>query len=226
MTRQCAVVSAAICLLAVQAPDVFAQSAAEEHGRFEIAAGPVWAGRESFGVSSATETSAAGGRFTLFQTSSTLLAVWGVEARVGVRLTRALEAEASSSYSRPTLRTNVSADVENGDALAVDDLVRQITLDGSIVLKLERWRFGRGVPFVSAGAGYVRQIHESNTLVSTGQSYHVGGGAKYLLMARDGRLKGIGIRGDVRALVRTKGVAFDKRAHVSPAVAASVFFGF
>jgi hypothetical protein len=226
VTRLCAAAGAVICLLAVQPPDVFAQSVPQEQGRFEVAAGPVWTGRESFGVSSATETSASGGRFTLFQTSSALLGVWGVEARVGVRVTRALEAEASSSYSRPTLRTSVSADVENGDALAVDDLVRQITLDGSIVLKLERWRFGRGVPFVSAGAGYVRQIHESNTLVSTGQSYHVGGGAKYLLMARDGRLKGVGIRGDVRALVRTKGVAFDNRAHLSPVVAASLFFRF
>jgi opacity protein-like surface antigen len=206
---------------------LLAQGAIDDRGRFELSAGPLWTGRASFGTALATETSASGGRFLLFSSSSELAAAAGVEGRIGVRLTPALQVEASSSYSRVPLRTTVSGDSDNGASAILSETIQQVTIDGGVVLHLRRWRFGgRAVPFVAAGAGYLRQVHEGNTLAATGQMYRAGGGVNYLLMSHDRALKGIGIRGDVRAIVRRKGVAFDGRAHTSPAVAASVFFRF
>jgi hypothetical protein len=207
-------------------PPLLAQAAIEQPGRIELAAGPLWTGRASLASMAATETSASGGRFQLFSTSSELAAAWGIEGRIGVRLMRALQAEASSSYGRAELRTTVTADIDNAAPAIISETVQQFMIDGAVVLYLDWWRFGRAVPFVSAGAGYLRQLHEGNTLAVTGQVYRTGGGVNYLLRSRSRGLKGVGVRGDLRAIVRTKGVAFDGGAHTSPAAAASVFVRF
>jgi opacity protein-like surface antigen len=221
------VIVAAVCASGLQVPSLLAQGAIDERGRFELAAGPVWTGRASFGSAAATETSASGGRFLLFSTASELAPAGGIEGRIGVSLTPALQVEASSSYAHVELRTTVSGDSDNGPSAVLSETTQQVTIDGGVMLRLVRWRFGgRAVPFVAAGAGYLRQVHEGNTLAVTGQTYRAGGGVNYLLMSRTGLLKGIGIRGDLRATVRRKGVAFDNRAHTSPAAAATVFFRF
>lgn len=206
---------------------VYAQGVMPELGRFEIAAGPVWTGREAFASKDATETASTGGRSRLFSTSAELAGVSGIEARAGVKVTRVLQVEVSGSYSRPQLRATISNDSEGAPTLTAVEPVRQFTVDGALVFQLPRWRFGRrGVPFVSAGAGYSQQLHEGDTLSASGQTYHVGAGVKFLLRSRPKGVKGFGVRGDVRALVRTKGVAFDTNAHVSPVLAASLFLRF
>jgi hypothetical protein len=221
------VAAAGVCACALQAPSLLAQGGLDERGRLELSAGLLWTGRASFGSAAATETSASGGPFLLFSTSSELAAAGGVEGRIGVRLTPALQVEASSSYGRVQLRTTVSGDSDNGASAVLSETIQEVMVDGGVMLRLERWRFrGRAVPFVAAGAGYLRQVHEGNTLAVTGQTYRAGGGVNYLLMSRPRGVKGIGIRGDVRAIVRRKGVAFDNRAHTSPAAAVSLFVRF
>lgn len=227
MIRACQVAAACVCACALPVSTARAQTALEERGRFEVALGPLWVGRAAFGRADATETASSGGRFPLFSTSSELAAAPGLEARVGIRFARRLQVEASSSYRRPQLRATISGDVENAARIAVAESIQQFTFDGALVLQLARWRFGRGgLPFVSAGAGYLRELHEGSTLVATGRVCHVGGGVKYLLTSRDAKLKGVGVRGEVRALMRTRGVAFDTGVHASPAVAGSVFVRF
>jgi len=50
---------------------------------------------------------------------------------------------------------------------------------------------------------------------------------KWLLFARPrGLVNAMGLRVDARAVVRTKGVAFDDGGHASPAVGASAFVRF
>lgn len=227
MIRARDAVLACACLNALPVSPAYAQGVMEGRGRFELAAGPSWTGRESFTSKDATETAPTGGRSRLFSTSAELAAASGVEARAGVTVTRMLQVEVSSSYGRPQLRTTISNDVESAATVAASEPVRQFTFDGAVLLQLPRWHFGRrGVPFVSAGAGYVRQLHDGETLSATGQTYHVGAGVKILLKSRPTGMKGLGVRGDARALVRTKGVAFDTRAHVSPVLAASLFVRF
>jgi len=83
------------------------------------------------------------------------------------------------------------------------------------------------MPFVLGGAQYMRQVHEGGTLIESGRLYEAGAGIKYALGSRArGRLKAIGIRGEGRAIVRAAGVNVDGRAHVSPAVAASLYVRF
>ena len=59
--------------------------------------------------------------------------------------------------------------------------------------------------------------------------FRLGGGVKVPLVARaagPNRVKQIGVRVDAGALVRMAGVTLDDRAHVAPAVAASLFVRF
>jgi opacity protein-like surface antigen len=199
---------------------------AMDGGRIEIAAGVMWTGAVSLGTVAATET-APSGRFTLFSTATELAAAPGVEARIGVRLTPVLEVEASSSYAQPRLQTAVSGDVEHGAPVTASESLRQFTVDGAVVANLTRWRIGsRATPFVLAGVGYLREVHQGENLAAAGQMYFAGGGIKYLLMSRPRRLKGVGVRADVRALARRNGVAFDTVLHASPVIGASLFVRF
>lgn len=223
--RQLVVVGGCALVCVLSASAARAQTGMDG-GRIEIAAGITWTGQASIGAVAATEA-APSGRLTLFSTSTDLTAAPGVEARAGVRLTPVLEVEASSSYAQPQLQTAISGDVENGAPLTASESLHQFTVDGAMVVNVPRWRIGsRATPFALAGAGYLRQLHEGNTLAVTGQTYFAGGGIKYLLMSRPHRLKGVGVRADVRALMRRKGVAFDSSPRTSPVLAASLFVRF
>jgi hypothetical protein len=199
-------------------------------GRIEVGAGARWAGRTSFVARDATETASgpASVPFVLFSSASALDAAAGAEAHVAVRLMRLIQAEIGGSYSRPTLRASIGADAEKAAPTEATEVIQQVTIDGSLVVHIARWRLkGRGVPFVIAGAGYLRQLHEGRTVVQDGQTYHAGAGIRIALRSRtDTRLKGIGFRTDVRALVCRNGIALDGRAHVTPVLRASLFVGF
>jgi hypothetical protein len=210
-------------------PSAWAQSAeAAEPGRFELAIGPLWVGRQALGSSDANETTGAGGHLALFSSSTELASVSGLEGRVGVKLSRAFEAEVSGSYARPQLRAQIGSDFESAAPVTATEVIQQFTIGGGVVWYVRRARSAsRLAPFATAGAGYLRQLHESATLVETGRFYQFGGGAKYLFVSRPGsHVKGIGARIDVRALVRQQGVAFDAGRHISPAVGASLFARF
>ena len=218
----------AMGVLGLSAPAAQAQSAARpEPGRFEFAVGPLWVGRQTLGASDATLTTGVGGTLPLFSTSTELSSMAGIEARIGVRVTRALEAEASASYGKPHLRTAIGNDTENAASVTATDAMQQFTVGGGVLWYLPRRGASRLAPFLTGGAAYLRQLHEDATLVATGKMSQFGGGVKYLLRARDrNRLKGVGVRIDARAVLRSKGIAFDDRQHFSPAAGASLFVRF
>ena len=195
-------------------------------GRLEIAAGGLWAGPMSMGAADATETAPNGTRFRLFSSESSLASAIGLEGRVGVRLTTALQLEGSASYAAPTLRTRIRSDAEGVPDLTLAETVNQWTIEAALVAHLARRRFGtRSVPFLSVGVGYLRQLHEGGTLVETGRTYQGGGGVNVLLKrAGDLRLKSAGLRLGARAVVRSGGASIDNRAHVAPLVDVSMFF--
>ena len=60
------------------------------------------------------------------------------------------------------------------------------------------------IPFVSGGGGYVRELHEGNELVETGNEIHATAGLKYWFGARR-----FGLRVEAGVTSREKG--FDKR---------------
>ena len=223
----CGVVLGVLCALCGFASSAAAQPA-DPGPRFNLGIGVIWDGRQPLGGNIAKETTAAGGASTLFSTSSELAGAAGAAARLGVRLTRSLVAEAEASYLKPELRIAISGDAENAAAVTALDTTQQFTIGGGVVWYLPGRRWSpRFAPFATAGGGYLRQLHEQNTFLQTGRYYQLGGGLSTLLVKDPHvHIKGVGIRADLRALVRSKGVAFDGGSKTSPAAGLSAFVRF
>jgi len=209
------------------APPAAAQAVREPiAGRVEVAVGASRIGAASAGARDATLTAADGSRFRLFSTTSELAAASGVEVRLGARVAPILDVEMVASYAVPRLTTSVTADIETAAATTASESIGQISIGGAAVIYLPR-RFGRrAVPFLTAGGGFIQELHERQTLIRRGRMVHLGGGVKLPLASRaaaQGRVKQIGVRVDAGALIRTAGVTLDDRAHVAPALAASLF---
>ena len=215
------VLGACVCLTA-------SPGFAQESSRFEVGVGALWTGASSYAPVDATETGSTGNPFPLFSTKSDLAASIGVESRLAVRLSKTLQIEGLGAYSKPHLVTRISEDFESAAATTTTEETIRVRVEGAIVAHLLRWRIGtHAVPFVTGGGGYVRELHEGQTIVKTGRSYFLGGGLRYSVRARPGGyLKMLGFRGDVKAVIRRGGLSLDDRVHVTPAVAASVFLGF
>jgi hypothetical protein len=217
-----------IGLSALHVQVTHAQSAPPAPGRLEVSAGSLWIGRRVLGSTGAHETTGAGGTLALFNTSTELASVLGFEGRVGVRVWRGFGAEIEASYGKPALKISIGNDVENAAPVTAVETMQQITIGAGVVWNVpyRPWS-GRLVPFVTAGAGHLRDVHEEQTLIDTGHYYQYGGGVKVLLVSRSRSFfKGLGARVDARAMMRAKGVAFDEAGHTSPAVAASAFVRF
>ena len=208
--------------------DAAAQPASAIPGRLELGAGLLWMGAQPLGSRDANLTTGTGSTLRLFGSTSDLRPVAGFEGRVGVRLTRAIEAEVLASYATRQLRTRVSNDTENSAGATIIESVQHYNVGAGVIWYALAQKSGaRAHPFVTAGASYLRQLHEAATLVAAGQTYYVGGGAKLFLASRSRkRLKVVGVRFDARAVVRTKGITFDGRRSISPAIGASLFVRF
>jgi hypothetical protein len=206
----------------------FAQSSAPAPYRLELGIGVIWMGREPIGTRTATETTGAGGTSPLFNTSSELAGAAGFDGRIGVRLSRSLVAEAEASYLKPQLRIAISADAEAASAVTASETIQQFLIGGNVrwMLPGRRWS-SRLAPFALGGGGYMRQLHDQATLLETGHFYQFGAGVETLLVAgRRSHIRGVGARGDVRAVIRSKGIAFDGGSKTSPAAGVSVFVRF
>jgi hypothetical protein len=218
-----------LMLVASGAARAGAQTSAGESGRFEVAVGPLWIGSASFGERLANETTANGNAQPLFTTTTVLDATAAIELRFGVRLTQRIDAEAIGSLARPTLVATVRSDLEAGPGpFVAEEQLRQFSIGGALVWRLRPLRqHPRWTPFVTGGLQYERQLHETQMLLDDGWWYEAGGGVKYVIRSRaDGAVKSIGVRGDVRAIVRTAGIDVDGRAHASPAIGASFYLRF
>ncbi len=213
--------------LLLRVAPAFAQPANAVPFRFETGFGIVWDGAQSLGARTATETTGSGGTLPLFSTSSELGGAVGIDGRVGVRLTRSFVAEAEASYLKPQLRIAISADAEGAAPVTASETIQQFTIGANLrwMLPGRRWS-PRFRPFALAGGGYLRQLHEQATLLETGHFYQFGGGMEALLAARRFHTKGLGVRADLRALIRSQGVAFDGGSKTSPAVGVSAFARF
>lgn len=213
--------------MCVMSSSAAAQSAAIP-GRLSVAAGVSWTGTMSIAAVDATETAPTGGRFSLFSTDTSIGSAAGFEGTVGFQVTRSFEVQASASTMRPDLQTRVTGDAEGASDVTVSEPLKQLTIEGSLVLHLTNLRFGtQMVPFLSAGAGFLRQLHDGGTLAENGRIYHVGGGVQYLLTnSPTGGIKALGIGLDGRVVMRSGGVSFEDGLHFSPGVEALLFVRF
>ena len=222
------------CLLVpVLAATAAAQSAAPPTLRAHRAAvigGVTWSGSYPIGSNTAIlRTSAVGANpppFTLFRSASTVESIAGFEGRVGFMLTTNLAVELGGAFARPRVSTAISADPEVASQVLEGEELQQFVFDSGAVWQLP-FGFGRRArPFVSGGAGYLRQLHQGRTLVETGQIYYAGGGLRYWMRGGDGIKRSLGLRADARATWRKDGIDFDNRTRTFPTVSVFAFFEF
>jgi len=81
-------------------------------------------------------------------------------------------------------------------------------------------------PGVDDGISVLGFEMQPGTLAQTGTMFDVGGGVKRVLMTRSGTLTGVGLRADIRARTRSRSLALDDRAHVSPMIGVAPFMRF
>jgi hypothetical protein len=194
-------------------------------GRFDLGAGFRFAGSIALATVNATETSFGGTPRTVFVSNTSLQSSAGGLLWFTARLTTFLDAEGAVTVSAPGLATAISNDIEGApDTTAREDL-RQYSFEGGVAVHPPSWRRLSWAPFVSAGAGQLRQLHEGHVLVETGSLFYAGAGVRYTMRARANALQP-GVRADLRAAFMKDGVAFDRALHGAPQFSLSAFVRF
>jgi hypothetical protein len=185
---------------------------AKEAGRprsFQISFGADWLMPETVGTTAATMTTNAtgGGTTTFFTNKVTRTAAPAFRGRVGYTLTRMVTIEGGFLVSQGTVEDAVSGDAEQAPAVTIGgNSITQYFVDVSVLVRYHTFASGAGVAFLEAGGGYLRQMHEGNVAVDTGQIYHFGNGVIYMFTHRRGsRPTGVGLRADAQLYVRHKG---------------------
>jgi hypothetical protein len=196
---------------------VYIGSDAPRRGSVEISGGVVYFGGFDMGSLDAEETrniNTGTGPFTLFATDTRAGAAPGAQLNVGVYLSRAISIEAGVQYGRPKISSALTSDAENAPDLTAEETMTRYLVQGSLVLHLTRLSFGggRGVPFVSGGGGYLRELHEQNEYIETGREYHATAGLNYWF----GRTPRVGLRVDAGASIRDGGADFQSGRRTVP----------
>jgi hypothetical protein len=196
-------------------------------GRFEVSAGGSWLGGADFGERTADLRGTVADRpFRVFTTDTRLSRAVAFEGRLGYRLLPRVTVEGRASLGRPTQRTTVTGDVENAASATVAERLSHYALDAGVVTPLPGARLGSVVPFVTAGAGVLRQIHEGRVLVETGPTYYVGGGLRHTWRTRpSGFVNIVGVRADARLDVLA-GAPMNDATRRRPSVGLSLYAGF
>jgi hypothetical protein len=218
----------AICAAMIAVPSIaqaqFATRAVPHAGTFEISGGALWVGGDDFDTAFANETrnpTTGTGPLTLFQGEPRLDSGVGAEAHLAFYLSSRLSVEGGLQFCRPSLLVRTSGDFEEAIDTDARSTFSQYLIDGSLV-----YHFGGGrlTPFVSGGAGYLRQVLEEGSTVETGSEFHGGGGVKYWM----GSARRFGLRAEARLSSQGGGISLDgstKRRFV-PTVSAGLAYLF
>ena len=224
-----ALTAAALCVVPASAnAQVYLGQDIPRGGNLEVSGGVLWMPGSDLGTASAEETRNPGtgtGPFVLFQTDSRTESAPGALGKLGVYLSRSVSVEGGALFSRPDLSTRLTGDAESAPDLTAMETLTRIVVDGSVVFHLTGVSFagGRGIPFVSAGAGYLRDLHEKNEVAETGHELHFGGGFHYWFGQGKHRA---GVRADVGISRRSGGADAIDTARTIPVIAGSFAYLF
>lgn len=229
MTRLGVLVAVFTGTFVVTAPAA-AQPALWRPWRPVISLGGGWTGAEALGTVRA-ETRATGlgtltpSAFPLFTADSTLEASPRAELAVAVPVTRTLLVEVLGTVARPTLSTAINRDAEGAPATTVTEDVDDYTVGARVLYEVPRLAFGgRARPYLLAGGAYLRQLHEDQVLVETGQAWTAGAGLRvWLAGARQGR--SLGVTTELAWQWRSGGIAFTDGVRAVPSIALRIFAG-
>ena len=203
---------------------VFVGGAKPRPGSAELSGGGFWMAGQSLAERAATLTpnpSTGSASFDLFNVEPRLDPSFGVHGALAVYVTRTLAIEGGIQFSRPKLTVRLTDDAENAPDVTATGTITSYVFTGSVV-----YHFGssaRTVPFISAGAGHVRDVHEGNELVETGVEYHGTVGIKSWF----GRVRKIGFRAEGGVSVRDGGFSLEEDGvRTVPMAAASLLYLF
>ena len=192
----------------------------------EVSGGGMWAQGYDLESARAELTRATGSEgFELFSIDGRTNGFPGAHARVGLYLTRAISVEGGVRFAKPELSYDLSGDAESADDERAVEVLSHYVFDGSVLLHFVNRTFagGRAVPFVSAGGGHLRELHEGSQLVETGTEIHGTAGLKYWFGS--GRRR-FGLRVEVGVSSRQGGVDGDDVRRTIPMVMGGVGFLF
>ncbi len=195
-------------------------------GSIEVGGGGAWAPGFDVRTADAELTRAASDDgFSLFSTEGKANGFAGAHARLGFYLTDSLSIEGGVRFFKPTLSYELSGDAESAEDESTAETLSHYLFDGSVLFHLLSASFagGRGVPFISGGGGYIRDLHEGNELVETGNEVHATAGVKYWLGS--GRRK-LGLRAELGLSSRRGGFDTDDARRTLPMALGGVAFVF
>jgi opacity protein-like surface antigen len=196
-------------------------------GRVEVSGGLRLSASSDLGSLPARELAPGGRTSTVFTSESSLDGAAGIEARLGIMLTRVLQVEGNFSFMPTGISTRLANDVDSAASTTATTPLTQLEIDGGVLAHLGRRRAGALAPFLTAGAGYVRSVYDGRTLIESGRAYYVGGGIYFAWKATGaGAVKGVGLRADVRASLLQKGAVLDAGVHLSPVAGIGLFVMF
>jgi hypothetical protein len=195
-------------------------------GSWELSGGLLWQGGFDLGSADADLTrnpTTGTGPLAEFSSASTLGAGIGLQARITRYLSNRLAVEGGLRLTRPVLTIELTNDFESAPDVDADETLTQYVIDGSVVWHFQPFHRGRAVPFVAAGAGYIRDLHEGNALAETGTEYHALAGLKWWFSSRPRRL---GLRAEGGLSIRDGGFDFKDGRRTVPVAAASLVYIF
>lgn len=176
-----------------------AQTASPPAGRLQVSVGAGWLGGASFGEQPADLRGISGNPYRLFESETNLRGSGLFEARGGFALTKRFVIEGRAAIGKPELQTVISSDAEAAGTFTAIEGLDQYIFDGGVLVHLDELEAFGLRPFAIGGFGYVRQLHEEQQLVETGQLFYVGGGVTRPLFSRaQGFIRSVGVRGDLR----------------------------
>ena len=198
--------AALLCLTTAAQAQVYIGRDAPRRGMFEMSGGGMFASGFALGDLTAELTrSTLTDRFDLFTSEVEVTGFPGAFARIGYYLSDAVSIEGGMRYARPRLTVRLSGDAESAPSQTAEETVSHYVFDGSLVWHLRHLSFasGRAIPYLSGGAGHLRELHEGNQLVETGQEYHALAGVNFWL-GSGARRFGLRVEGGMSA--RKKGI--------------------
>jgi hypothetical protein len=223
---------AGVTLLALAGTPAQAQpvdGSALRPGQIVVGASGTWLGGDDLGAVRAETRSSAPGTtmppaFALFDTASRLDGGIGGAVSVLVAVTPRWALEARGGFRRPTLTTTISGDVERSGTFTAAETVAEYELGGSLVYHPGWPRLGARLrPYLLAGGGYLRQLHDEDALVATGSSAHAGGGLRWWLAGAPGQGRAMGVTADARWILRRRAITFADGARSLPAASLGLF---
>lgn len=219
-----------LALLLLFATPVLAQDAPElRQHRVTINAGAIVFGGYDIGMSSAklrgNGTGLTPAPFTLLTAGSSFSRATAPELRVGFSVTHRFTIEIGATRGHQKIGVALSGDAEAPAQVIPGEAIEQYLFDANVQWQLPISLGRRLAPFVTAGGGHLRQLHEDRTFAETGQVYYAGGGARYWLRGGHGRAWPAGLRGEIHMNARRRGIDFEDKMRVFPTVSLLFFIG-